>query len=152
MRFFLAMLFAWAVMLPLNAGTAAAGETWCADDPIISVGGRLVDIQVQVPLANLLTMRSTNLTVVVPRNVNAFVVLDDISAFPMNTTISRTGPSWSGSGPLPITVNVQVSASTNYPIRVSATPVLVLSTLLAGPTTAEGVANTPLSMRMSLGW
>jgi hypothetical protein len=151
MRFVLAVLFACAVLLPLNANTAAAGETWCADDPIISVGGRLVDIQVQMPLANLLTMRSTDLTVVVPQNVSAFVVLDDISAFPMHTTIARTGPAWSGSGPLPITIQVHVNASTNYPIRLKATPVLVLSTLLAGPTTAQGVANTTLSMPMTLG-
>lgn len=151
MRLFLALFLICAAIAPLDAGTASAGETWCADDPIISVGGRLVDIQVQMPLANLLSMRSTELTVVIPNNVPGFVVLDDISAFPMRTTISRAGPSWSGSGPVPITVKVEVAAASNYPTRVVATPLLILSTPLAGPTTAQGVANTPLLMPMTLG-
>src|SRR4051794_16221173 len=91
---------------------ASAFETWCFDDPVVSVNGNLVDIQVQLPLLNLLSMRRTTVTVVIPQNVKGYVVVNDISAFPMTTTISATGPTWSGKGAVTITVitNVQSTA------------------------------------------
>src|SRR5215207_9661919 len=52
---------------------ADAWEVWCFDDPVISVNGNLVDIQVQMPLDHLLTMRSTNLTIVIPSNTSGAV-------------------------------------------------------------------------------
>ena len=135
---------------PLLAERARAYETWCFDDPLISVGGRLVDIQVQIPVGNLATMRATTLTVVIPRNVSGGVLVDDISAFPMTTTISRTGPSWNGLGGLPITVVVDVLAGETYPIRAVATPLLALGTPLADATVAYGYANTTLTMPVLL--
>ena len=96
-------------------------------------------------------MRSTTLTVVIPYNVLGSVVVDDVSAFPMQTRISSTGPRWDGSGPLPITIVVDVSADVSYEIRVVATPLLNLTTPLAEPTSAAGTTNIPLRMPMSLG-
>lgn len=130
---------------------ASAGEFWCWDDPIISVNGNLVDIRVDLPLAKLLAMRSTTLTVVVPKNVSGAVVLNDISVFPMKTTISATGPAWSGKGSIPITINTMVTSGGSFPIQVVATPVLNLTTLLAGPKSAAGTSNSPLSFAMTLG-
>jgi hypothetical protein len=145
----------------LTAGRAQAYESWCFDDPIVAVNGRLVDIRVQMPVRNLLSMRSTTLTVIIPKNTTGAVVVDDISAFPMKTTVSATGPAWDGRGALPITVVTNVSAATSYPIKVTALPVASLdsvrgllnpgNTLLAGSTSATGTANTPLKMSMFLG-
>ncbi len=149
----LAFLFAAVALIPaFRARPAHADALWCFDDPVISVGGRLVDVQVQMPIANLLTMRSTTLTVVIPKNVSGAVVLNDVSAFPMRTIVSATGPAWNGSGSIPITVTANVSAWTNYPIKLTVRPVLNLSNLLSvlSASTASGTANTPLVLRTSL--
>jgi hypothetical protein len=151
MRRMLVPLLLLVVVAPLGAGRAKAGETWCADDPVVSVGGRLLDIQVQMPVDNVLTMRSTALTVVIPQNLAGSVVVDDISAFPMHTTVSPTGPAWAGSGPVPITIQVQVAAATAFPVRVVATPLLNLTTPLASTTSAVGEANALLTVPMTLG-
>jgi hypothetical protein len=150
MRVIAAALMLLALATLLMPGRAAAFEVWCADDPIVSVGGRLLDIQVQMPLDKLLAMRSTRLTVFIPQNVPGFVVLDDISAFPMQTTVVASDPAWSGAGPLPVRVVVDVTAALNYPVRVAAKPVQ-LTTLLAGPTTVTGTANTRIELRLALG-
>jgi len=79
-----------------------------------------------MPVSNLLSMRSTSLTIIIPANASGAVVVDDVSAFPMKTTISATGPVWNGLGALPITIVTDVSAGTNYQVRVKATPVASL--------------------------
>lgn len=139
------------LLLPLFAGRARAVDAWCADDPVVSVNGQLLDIQLQMPLANLLTMRSTTLTVIIPSNVTGAVVLDDVSAFPMHTSVSPTGPAWSGAGAVPITIQAWVVATTSYPERVVATPVLNLTTPLAPPATASGTANSLLTLLTAIG-
>ena len=150
MRIIAAALMLLALATSLMPGRATGYEIWCADDPIVSVGGRLLDIQVQMPLDKLLTMRSTRLTVSIPQNISGFVVIDDISAFPMHTTVVASDPPWAGAGPLPVRVVVDVTAAQNYPVRVTAKPVQ-LSTLLAGPTTVTGTANTRIELRFALG-
>jgi hypothetical protein len=131
------------------ARPAAAIEGWCADDPLVAVNGSLLDIQVQMPVGQLLTMRSTTLTVIIPSNATGMVVLDNVSAFPMKTTVSATGPEWNSTGSIPITIVADVKADQDYPIRVVATPVLPI-TLLGGQSIAQGTANVPLSMPMML--
>ncbi|HLZ71380.1 MAG TPA: hypothetical protein VKV26_15880 [Dehalococcoidia bacterium] len=132
-------------------GHARAFEAWCSDDPVISVNGNLVDLQVQMPVTNLLTMRTTTLTIVVPRNVGGAVVVDDISAFPMHTTISATGPKWSGHGAVPITIDAYVSASSSYTTQVVATPVLNVSNLLGSPSSTSGWTNSLIALQISVG-
>lgn len=150
MRGIVAALMLLALAASLVPGRATGYEVWCADDPIVSVGGHLIDIQVQMPVDKLLTMRSTRLTVIVPQNVPGFVVLDDISAFPMQTTVVAGDPPWAGAGPVPVRVVVDVTAALSYPVRVAAKPV-DLGTLLTGPTFATGTANTRIELRLALG-
>jgi hypothetical protein len=128
-----------------------AYETWCADDPIVVVNGRLLDIQVQMPVAELLAMRSTRLTVVIPQNVSGFVLVPDISAFPMETVVVARGPTWAGTGPLPVTLVVEVDAAKSYPIRLVAKPVTPLLRLLAPPVMATGTTNQRLELPLTLG-
>jgi hypothetical protein len=151
MRLIAAALLLLAMSASLMTNRVAAYEIWCADDPIVSVGGRLLDIQVQMPLDKVIAMRSTRLTVIIPQNVSGFVVLDDISAFPMQTTVISQGPAWSGAGPLPVTIVVEVTASLSYPVRVAATPLSSLGTLLSGRTTAIGTTNARLEVTLALG-
>ena len=138
-------------LAPGRAAHVAAYETWCVDDPIVSIEGRLLDIQVQMPLEHVTTMRSTTLTVIIPQNTTGAVVVDDVSAFPMQTRISPLGPKWDGAGPLPITIVVDVTADVRYDVRVVATPLLAPGFPLGGATVATGTANIPLRMDMQLG-
>ena len=145
-----------ALVLALFATTLAVGQvtaydTWCADDPIVAVGDHLLDIQVQLPVAELPSMRSTRLTVVIPQNVAGAVVVDDVSAFPMETTVVARGPKWEGTGPLPVTIVVVVEATTSYPIRLSATPAPTLTSLLTHATTVTGMTNRRLELSLTLG-
>jgi hypothetical protein len=164
-RFLVVILAVLLGLALVPAKSARASADWCWDDPIISVGGRLMDIQVQMPVKHLLTMRSTTLLVIIPRNMYGFVVLDDISAFPMETMVRPWGPAWDGKGDIPITIVATVVAKTDYDIRIVAKPVLNLSspvqTLLssplsllaaplARPTIAYGRSSTPLVMPMRL--
>jgi hypothetical protein len=160
MRLMVRLIPALALLLalaPAFGGRAAAYETWCFDDPVILVNGQLIDIRVGMPVTDVVTMRSTTITVIIPRNVAGAVVVDDVSAFPMQTTISATGPAWSGKGSLPITVRVDVKAATPYTFTVTATPLaglnaplLGLLSPLTGTTSATGTANTALAMAMKL--
>jgi hypothetical protein len=135
----------------LAAHRAHAFEGWCFDDPIIAVNGNLVDVRVELPLLKLLAMRSTSLTVVIPQNVSGSVVLDDVSVFPMKTTISPTGPAWNGTGSIPVTIRTMVNASGSFSIQTVATPLLNLTTPLAAPTGASGTTNATLSLPLTLG-
>ncbi|HEV2106814.1 MAG TPA: hypothetical protein VGR16_00975 [Thermomicrobiales bacterium] len=141
LRLLVGVLLAAAALL--LSGGATAYEVWAADDPVVSVEGRLVDIQVQMPLDHLLQMRATTLTVIIPQNATGTVVVDDVSAFPMVTTIVARGPKWDGVGGLPVTVVVEVTAATNYPIRLAATS-------LTASAVAEGTANVPLRLPLVL--
>ncbi|MGI8553644.1 MAG: hypothetical protein ACR2PL_23080 [Dehalococcoidia bacterium] len=128
-----------------------AEEIWCFDDPVVAVNGHLLDIKVEQPLANILTMRSTTITVVIPKNVPGSVTMNDVSAFPMQTAVSRTGAAWSGSGAIPVTIVTSVSAKSNYPVQVAATPVLNVLGLLGSPSTATGTANTAIKLSTKVG-
>jgi hypothetical protein len=147
------------LLAPAHARVPSAHATagWCFDDPIVIVNGQMIDIRVSLPLANLLSMRSTELTVVIPSNVKGAVVLDDVSVFPMKTVVSATGPAWNGRGSLPLTVTANVAAAKAFPIQVTATPLIGLNapllgllSPLTGTTSASGTANTPLVMPMKL--
>ena len=135
----------------LSGGPAAAFETWCADDPIVAIGEHFLDIQVQMPVDKVAAMRSTTLSVVIPQNVVGTVVLNGVSAFPMETVITSRGPKWDGTGPVPVTIIVDVTASTDYPIRVVATPLLDPTTPAGGSMTATGTANSRLKVDLLLG-
>ena len=151
MRFIAAALMLLALSVSLSSDRVVAYEVWCADDPIVSVGGRLLDIRVEMPVDELVTMRATRLTVLIPQNVAGAVVVDDVSAFPMQTTVTARGPKWDGAGPIAVTIVVEVTASNSYPVRVAATPLSSLGTLLSGSTTAVGTANTRIELRLALG-
>ncbi len=134
-----------------TAPPAVAYDVWSADDPVVLIGSHLLDIQVQLPTAELLTMRSTTLTVRIPSNVSGTVVVENTSAFPMQVIIVPTGAAWDGRSPLPITLVVDVTADKRFPIRLVATPLLALGVPAAAATRVEGTANVPLRLPLPLG-
>src|SRR5215216_5043543 len=146
MRILVSAIMLVACLASLVPDRAAAYETWCADDPVVSVGSRLADIQVQQPADKVAVMRATTLTVIIPQNVPGAVVVDDVSAFPMRTTVVARGPKWDGAGPIPVTIVVEVTASSSYPVRVVASPLPSAATPLASPVTATGTSNARIEL------
>jgi len=146
---FVAFLLCATAGVPVTPAAASAG--WCWDDPLVAVNGHLIDIRVGMPLAHVATMRSTTLTVIIPRNVAGAVLVDDVSLFPMTTRIAATGPHWNGRGGLPVMLVAEVQASTSYPIELVATPLANLSQPLAPAVRATGTANTPLYLSLTVG-
>jgi hypothetical protein len=135
----------------LRGAPAAHADMWCFDDPLVSVGGRLLDIRAGMPTANLLSARTTTLTVIIPQNVSGAVLVDDISAFPLQTTIVASGPVWGGSGPLPVTVRSYVAAATPFPTNLTVTPLVAPGVPLGSASSAFGSTNTPLTLTLTLG-
>jgi hypothetical protein len=146
------LLVAVLVVLALGAHVrrATAVDSWCADDPVVAINGLPLDVQVQLPTADALTLRSTALTIVIPRNVTGQVVVNDVSAFPMTTVIAATAPPWFGRGMLPITIQVEVTAAITVPVQVVATQTPTGPALLPNQVSASGSANTTLVVPMNL--
>lgn len=130
--------------------SANAYETYCFDDPVFLIGGRILDVQVQQPVETVLTARSTTLTVIIPSNVSGTILIDDVSAFPMETTIVQSGDPWQG-GPIPVLIVVFVDASLDYPIRLVATQLLSdAGGSLLRSARAEGSSNVQLELPVFL--
>ena len=143
-----ALLLCAPVGVPVLPATASAG--WCWDDPLVLVNGRLLDIRVGMPIEYVATMRTTTLTIIIPRNVVGAILVHDVSAFPMTTQLAATAPPWNGRGEVPVRIVADVQASTSYPIALVATPLLTGREVLAPAIQATGTANTPLSLALTL--
>jgi hypothetical protein len=145
-------LLAGSLFAGVLAQVPAHADDWCFDDPIVSVQGHLLDIRTSLPVANVITMRNTVVTVVIPSNVHGAVLVNNVSAFPMTTTISASGPAWSGAGGIPVSVQALVTADVSFPVVLIVTPLgsaLPLSAL-GDPATTSGVTNATLNVAMSL--
>jgi len=145
----LTLLLATTFALTATAPHTQAFEAWCFDDPLIAVNGRLMDVQMRMPVAYAQTARSTALTIIVPKNVTGIVVLDDVSAFPMHTTISATAPAWSGTGAIPVVIQAYVSSATTFPTSVVATPLLAPGQIIGPSVSASGTTNSLITLKTS---
>ena len=140
-----------ALVLACGAATVAAPEagayrTWCRTDPVVSVGGVVVDVFVSGPLnAPTLVTGPTLVVVTVPRGVDAWLVASDVG-FGRGERVS-----FEESGALRATVGgVEVRVDVYVPSRDDDMPVLVefaprVVGLLA-PASAEGTANRWVSL------
>jgi hypothetical protein len=88
-----------------NTSDAEAGVLWCADDPIISVNGKLISVTVNVPFENVRDVASIDTVFHVPSNVHASLVYNGI-LFPEHTTIVADQKAWDGQGKMKVPVDV----------------------------------------------
>jgi hypothetical protein len=123
------------------APEAGAYRTWCRTDPVISVGGVLVDVYISGPLeAPTLVTGPTELVVAVPRGVVAWLVVADVGfGRGIRVSFAESGALKATAGGIDVRVDVYV------PSRDDAMPVLVeFSPRIVGvlaPASAEGTAN-----------
>jgi hypothetical protein len=110
--FTLAALFL--VGLALVRPDAASAElSWCWDDPIVSINGRVlnIDIGVQGDAATVSsTVKSTTTTIYLPRNVSARNLGSTNTYFREKVHFRTTRSTWSG-GPIPVSVVTEFKAT-----------------------------------------
>ena len=87
---------------PVSAG---AFETWCEDDPIISVNGQHVSVVVGVPTSQVQNLASVQVTFHVPRNVDADIVYVG-KKLPEQATIVKDQTAWNGRDRIEIEIDV----------------------------------------------
>jgi hypothetical protein len=92
----------------------AAGWVWCWSDPTLVIDGRVVHIDVGVPVDDRQQVTGSTLTVTVPANVTAHLSGVNAENFPITVTLVRGGP-WNGKGDIPVTATAVVSAPAGVP-------------------------------------
>ena len=100
----------------IATGAVAHAETeWCAEDPVLVIDGRVVDITTTFDRAYLGTIRDAILfEVEVPENVMSVAAIGVSTFVPHEIQISRTLPAWDGLGSLPVVARVTVRADASF--------------------------------------
>ncbi len=101
--------------LAAHADVAHAETEWCAEDPVLIVDGRTIDITTSFDRAYLGSIRDAILfEIQVPENV-AFAAAVGVAVFvPHEVSIARTLPVWDGDGPMPLVARVTVRADAAF--------------------------------------
>lgn len=108
------------------APVAWAGMDFCSDDPVFSLSGEIVDINVQIPVANVPQLSPQNplvLRVDVPKNVQAKVLVNTSTfLYPLRVDLATAGPAPSPA--MTITFHIYApdqGGAARYPVRYMAT-------------------------------
>jgi hypothetical protein len=112
-----------AIGLVRGPAPALADWVWCWDDPTLTVNGRVVHINTGVPTDQRKLIEHVVLTVVVPEGVSAN--LSGVNAAQgtgslRTITVLQYAGTYSGSGPIPVTVTATVSGPAGVPTMLSA--------------------------------
>jgi hypothetical protein len=119
---FAALLFA-VIGLVHGPEPALADWVWCWDDPTLTVNGRVVHINTGVPTDQRKLIDNIVLTVTVPEGVSAN--LSGVNAAQgtgslRTITVLQYAGTYSGSGPVPVTVTATVSGPPDVPTMLTA--------------------------------
>lgn len=124
-----------AAVLPWRAQPADALDVWCWDDPVLSINGRLVAINIGVREADKQKIQAAHITVTVPAGADARVVYIEnefvtptvtivhapvVSNGPRPDSPSSAPQATGGQGPLEITVAtlLRTSVDLDYMIEI----------------------------------
>ena len=139
-----------AIPAALGLRDAGAARAWCRTDPIVLIGGTVVDVFVLGPLTALLQVTGpTEVVVTVPVGVSASLLLPDLGfgrgevvSFAQSAALVRNANG------IQVKVDVRVPAKdSSMPVRVEFAP-RILGILK--PASAEGTANRWVSLTTRL--
>jgi hypothetical protein len=107
--------------LMLGSTVAYAAFHWCADDPVLSIGGTRVNVTVDVPEEHVDKVNGpVRVVVFVPRNIEAYVIESGNGFNGHGEEISIIQKGWARPGqPIKFEVAVQVPATKKFPVRVT---------------------------------
>jgi hypothetical protein len=100
----------------LRPGVASAELSWCWDDPIVSINGKVVNIDIGVrgePEEVAAAVKSTTTTIYLPRNVSARKLGSTNTYFREKVRFVTTDARWSG-GPIPVSVVTEFTSSGRF--------------------------------------
>lgn len=128
------------LILPV-ASPAAATVRYCRADPIILVGGYLVDVQVGVPFDKVddIENRTVDIQVIVPEGVEGGLVLADNLFFNQRVHFTHRGTKQGND--IPVEVVVTVPSRERFTVYSYATYSGIKTQ------TVSGLSNTPISSR-----
>jgi hypothetical protein len=99
----------------LAPNSARADEDWCADDPLVAIQGKVVDIEVGIPLAHIKDLTGPAVVnVYVPSNVSANVLLTTGLLYPITVNVIHTKSPWTPGTPVKVNVQTYVPASSAF--------------------------------------
>ncbi len=102
--------------------TAGAADEWCWEDPIVSINGHVVHIDLGMAKADLPKLTGTvQVTIFVPQGVPASVVNVDQTYFKENVRIMRSWEVWKSGEPIPVFVSVYVPSSSSVKVAMRIT-------------------------------
>jgi hypothetical protein len=128
-------------------GGASASARWCRSDPVVVIDGYVVDIQVGVPIDQLLKVTgATEIVITTPPGVDVALATPGIGFGYGEHVTFRESPSMSVTAEgMEIRVKVLVPTSDDsVPVLLQVSPGIVG---LLAPETAEGVANEWVAQR-----
>jgi hypothetical protein len=150
------LLVAMATLLIVSmAPSAQAAVRYCKGDPVFSINGQTVSVEIALPLENAddITRAHRNdekgtvkVTLYLPRRVQARLLDIDETYFYEEVEIVRTRQSWDGESHIEGRVEVLVPSAVEFPVRVfTRTP--------DGDTLVKrGTSNTVIVDRFQLRW
>jgi hypothetical protein len=116
-----------------RTGVAHAETEWCAEDPVLIVDGRVVDITTSFDRAYLPSIRAPMLfDIQIPVNVVSAVAVGVSIDVPFDVRIAKTLPAWDGIGSMPIVARVTVYANASFDTFTRITGVTGVSDLVPG--------------------
>ncbi len=125
LRFFLTLLPVLALCWAAAAHSpAASADMWCFDDPVVSLNGQQVTLDVGAAGTSTYlhkTIAGATITVAVPAGVSTALVLLQNKPWPETVRFVQSQTVWSPGQPLPVTVTVSFSSSAKVLTELAAT-------------------------------
>jgi len=124
-RFLVALIAIAALAFSTGLGrstTAGAADEWCWEDPIVSIDGYVVHIDIGMSISDLAKLTGpVNVTVRIPQGVPASVICVDASYFSENVNIEHSGKRWKAGDSIPVDVSVDFQATGNFKVAMQIT-------------------------------
>jgi len=136
------------IAFALAGNSSASGSVrWCRSDPVVVIDGYVVDIQVSVPIGQLLKVTgATEIVITTPPDIEVALATPGVGFGYGEHVTFRESPSKTVTGEgMEIRVKVLVPTSDDsVPVLLQVSPAIVG---LLAPETAEGVANEWVAQR-----